>query len=188
MDPIHNISLSEGPQPVFITLQQAKDHLKITWDNEDALIQGYIEAAISAVESYLGIFLRHRDVVMGVENFAFFTPVFYGPVLDGLFAAIYTNPEGGTQDITDDFRLVHPWGSAPGFQYVGNGVFPSVKDAPDALEFTYKAGIKTTADLNPDILHGIKLVLSDFYEYRTDRKDIVKTRAHSLLRPHRIIA
>lgn len=37
-----------------VNLQKAKDHLRVTHDAEDTLIQGYLSAAESHVAAYLG--------------------------------------------------------------------------------------------------------------------------------------
>lgn len=37
----------------YVTLSKLKDHLRIDYDDEDTLLEGYIEAASAAVKNYL---------------------------------------------------------------------------------------------------------------------------------------
>tara|TARA_R110000772_G_scaffold153261_1_gene264236 strand:+ start:8052 stop:8984 length:933 start_codon:yes stop_codon:yes gene_type:complete len=49
---------------VFITLAEAKDHLRIEQTNEDLEIQGFIDGAISQIEGYLGGAILQRPAVV----------------------------------------------------------------------------------------------------------------------------
>lgn len=181
---VHSISIKDA-QPDFFNLADLKNHLKVDFSEDDFLIESYLAAAIESAENYMGSFIKHRDVIVGSAELALFTPAYYGPVIDGVFVAQYTDSNDLTQTITDDFKLVQPWGSDPGFQYVGTDGISDLKDALDALRFSYSAGIKDAASLPPVFQQAIYLLVSEMYEYRTDRAAINNTRAHSLLRPYK---
>lgn len=186
MDLNHQIAFSQDPQPGFITLSEAKDHLK-AFDHEDDLIQSYLDAAIGAAEDYLGSFILHRDVVIQSSELAIITPVYHGPVIDGDFTVSVTPQTGADQDISSDFELINPWGRDASFVYQGDGLsYPLKSNSSKAVRISYKAGVKTAGDLPDQFKTAILLILSDFYEYRSDRAAINNTRAMALLRPHRV--
>ena len=50
-----------------VTLAEAKAHLRVTSSSEDAVIQGYLDAAHQHVEDYTGLVLEPREVVEIVD-------------------------------------------------------------------------------------------------------------------------
>ncbi len=183
MHPIHKINTIGQPIEI-ISLAQVKDHLKIDFDYDDLLIDGMIDAAIAAAENFMGIMLHHREITLKMSEFLPAIDVNYGPYLDGTLVVEYKT----TMDVVLPFtgyEMADAFGEKSKLIHVGSDGFPLTKTAFDAVIVKYTAGYKKEEIPRP-IIQAILLQIGDFYEFRTDRKDISNTRAMALLRPYKI--
>ncbi len=182
----YNISV-KTPQPEFVSLQKAKDHLKIDFVYEDQLISDYIGAALSAAEGYLGWFINNRDVVINSDRFLASFPVEYGPLLGDAFTVQYLDVNETNQTLSEGYEYQEYYGAKPMFYYDSEIPFPEVAKKSNAVKISYVAGVTITT-LPKDVFSAILLIISDLYEFRTDRSEIINTRAMALMRPYRKVS
>ena len=81
----------------FVTLQEAKSHLRVDTDEDDALITDKIASAESHVETYLGASLSDFDP---------FPPIIKEAILQ-LIAQLYDNRD--SPDLQTALALVRPF-------------------------------------------------------------------------------
>src|SRR5690348_2252440 len=89
----------------------AKQHLRVTHSQEDALIQQYMDAASSMVEQRAGVLLTRREVTQRFSAFETKLPLFWGPDPD-LVTVAYVDTDEVSQEIINA-SIVREWLFAP---------------------------------------------------------------------------
>lgn len=165
-----------------VTLQEAKDHLRVDHDDEDTLIGGLIAAAVAHFDGS-GVLGR----AMITQTWAQWVPqspawVHWGDVLacgasnpvrlnvgpfQSLVSVEYYDTENALQtaDLADfeirldgDFVTVQP---------KKNSVWPPAYLRQDAIKISYTAGYgDTAAEVPASVRHAILLTLAHWYEHR----------------------
>ncbi|MCG7502388.1 head-tail connector protein [Tenacibaculum sp. Mcav3-52] len=173
--------------PEIVSLAVVKEHLKIEpeFTQEDVLIQSYIGAAISYAEGYTGRIIQNVQYeVYGVSfedvlNFKQQTKIsvdsiqYYDEnnVLQTLSATSYQLKK------IDKFESI--------VDYVVDEL-PIVKEQrSDAVKLVVTCGFKK---LPKAIKQAVLLLVSDFYEFRSDRPKTYSTSVQNLLGPYKYYA
>lgn len=121
----------------MIELTDAKAHLRVLDDAEDAYISNLISSAILHVENETGRKFLQQTIVRSFEGFADVLPLSVTPVMS-VDNVSYVNVNGDTQQLTGyyisrgDFRTC----ILPAF----GGSFPAVKAGYESVTVTYTAG------------------------------------------------
>ncbi len=173
------LKLSVAPDVQPITLSEAKAHLRIDNDDEDSLINLYIQAAAQWVEGYTLRKLITQTWELTLDAFPITAP--HSILLPwGRCTAInyinYVDDNGNTQQLTG------PTSSPAGSDYQENlnsdegGLtqpldgddWPSTdEDTLAAVAVNYDVGYGATPDLVPaDLRAGVLYRLTDLYEFR----------------------
>lgn len=135
--------LVTAPTAQIVTLAEAKEHLRVEQDAEDALISGYIDAATGHLDGWNGILGRALALQTWEVSFDRFPAEIilpFGPV-ESVVSVTYKDADGVTQtvdaadyDVSKPRRLVAPvpgtsWPTATGrdcvtVQWVAGGDIP----------------------------------------------------------------
>lgn len=136
----------------ILPLADAKMHLRVTHDDEEALIASLRDAACEHVERVSGVALASADYRWEGSSFAQLSVLPLRPVT-ALIEAQYLDADGATQTY-DGARLI------------GGAVYPAVNEtwpvASGLASITFAAG----DDCPPDLLAAVKLLLGHFYANR----------------------
>ncbi len=152
------------PQPL-LTLDEAKAHLRVDFNDDDTLIYSLISMVTAALDGPSGEYgypvttQRWSLTVAGADGQLSLpiTPV------QSLFSLTYW-PQGGGAQITatlSDYRLV----GDESWAYVEpvSEVWPALADRLDALTVTFNAGYSA---LPEDIKHAARMMLAGLYQNR----------------------
>lgn len=137
-----------------VSLDLAKQHLRLDTTDEDPLVGVYLAAAKAWVESYTGKALVRREVTTLRPAFACYLGLIWGPNPQAVSVA-YIDTQDQPQTI-DDARVV------------GDRLYPPSSGWPTAADdtaitLTYTAGFdETPGELDAAVL----LLLGDFYANR----------------------
>ena len=185
MEPTYTIPKYAGNDEV-VTLVEAKAQLRLDHDYEDTEIQGFIDAAIKIAESYIGGIILSRDVEFGLEDWVerFDFPV--GPA-----SAVLTVKYQKSGNVTyttaaeTDFKL-YAFGNNKHQLILKEAIrsFSLVTETLDAVKINATIGW-LKADIPEDIIHAVKLILTDLYEFRGEKEVKLNTSSKNLLRPYK---
>lgn len=155
-------------QPLIepITLQEAKDHLNITDDMDDSIIEFIIQSAREAVENMTGRTLINRTYEHSRTTLDNEICLPY-PMLQNVSNIAYIDTDGAAQTLATSLyevdtkrtpgRVVKAYGQA----------YPSVRDKINAVTITYVAGYGANAQDVPSPLRSAMLLLIGlWYENR----------------------
>jgi len=162
------VTIPPASEPV--TLQEAKDHLRVTGSDEDTLISALISAARVKAEEECGYAIVTQTLSAWWDEWptdnTLYLPIYPAAAVSDIR---YTDENGAVQtldaaDYTED--LV---GMTPRLVLNPDADVPEVGQYPNAVEVRYVAG-KEVADVDEDTKIGIKLWLTLLYEHREDMK------------------
>lgn len=180
-EPSYTIS-KKDQQPEWLSLESAKQQIRVRHTFEDVFISDCILAAVDEAEGYLGIFIDHRDVVIVMNDFPEDLSIEYGPVLGGDFSVSYFKNDAELE-LEDAYVIVQNYGEKPKFSLNPMISLPGIDSRIDAVKFTYVAG---AGEIEPSVKKALQLIVAEMYEFRTDRNEIMSTRAKALMRGHKV--
>ncbi len=160
-DPI----LVTGPEHLPVTLQDAKQHLRIEHDDDDDYISFLIGAATDHLDGYTGLLGRCVVDQVWKQSFPSFGQVFclrLGDVRQ-VEEISYFDADNNLQSLSlADVTLLRQAGR----DYVRlAGSLPSAYQRPDAVSIRYRAGW-AVSDVPAALQHAILLLVGHFYENR----------------------
>lgn len=148
----------------IMSLVDAKFQLKIDHDYEDDLITSYVEAAFSQAEDYLGssIVETYAEVFTNKQFTSITLPVYNVTAVNQVS---YTNTNDANIIIpASDYTFVIDQGNVT-IEYTGLDI-TDLKADSKAIKITVTTGFNK---IPVSIIQAIKLIMSDMYEYRSNR-------------------
>ena len=160
-----NIQQLTYPTSTIISLQEAKDHLRVTSDDEDLLINDCIKAATNHIETYTNqifqsvTFCAYLDSVETLENIE----IWKYPITS-ISSIKYINTSGAettldsstySTDIIDSPARIYLT-SAPSTQ----------KDKLNNWRVYFTAGFTTRDQISPELINWVKIFTAFYYQTR----------------------
>ena len=189
-------SSSNNPANTPLTLEEAKQHIRIDDTANDAYIQDLIHAVTSHVEGYLGrtlittTYSWHQDRFPGWGSGVMFVP---RPKLQSVESITYVNQSGDSTTWGSTFYTVDTVSQPGRIQPAWQETWPIARRQHNAITVKYDAGYGDDAkDVPMDIRRGMLFMLGHLYE---NRQDVVVGTGFSvnvpkasewLIDPHRI--
>lgn len=156
-----------APAVLPVSLNEAKAHLRVDHDDDDALIEAYLAAAVDHLDGWTGILGRclvEQEWRQDFEVFARCLPLPLGPVIS-ITAVSHTDDAGEAVTVeVDDYALKVDAGGRARVELAG-GVSIS-----GSVSVTYKSGYRNTAGdeatstVPPAIKTAIMLMVSNWYQ------------------------
>ncbi len=169
-----SLTLLSPPASEAVTLSELKAHLRVTHEDEDALIAGVLVAAARAVEARGGLALMPQQWRLSLDRPPAETIFFPFSPVASLDAVTVTDGEGTPQAI--DISLYEFAAGSPG-RLRPAGPWPAPGIALDGVRLDFTAGYED-ADAVPDPLkQAVKLLAAHFYEAR---ETAVESRLYSV--------
>lgn len=155
--------IQRNPDDV-VSLAQLKEHLKITFSNDDSYIQDLGLAAQQRLEDFCNIFILETSLVQYGNTFNDLNILYKSPLLNDTFAVKYKSG-GAWVDFTSSSELV--WKLKPSRIYLkDNNSIPTTDDVFQAWKCEYKAGWNNVQAVPQPIIQAIKIMVADMYENR----------------------
>lgn len=189
------VTLESAPAVLAVTLAEAKEHLRVDHDDDNATITAMLGAAIGHLEGWQGVTRRAfiaQDWRVSVERAdglaRLFAPL---PALESVRIDYYPpDNETLTQADLADFRLI----KGPDWSYLEpkpGKSWPSVDDRPDALQAVFTCGYgEAASDVPAPIRHAIKLLVGHLYENRENTTGLTLQKlpfgVEALITPYRL--
>lgn len=190
------LKLVTPPAAPVVSLPDAKSHLRVLHDDDDAYIEGLIAAAeglLDGADGWLGRALSEQTWELSLDRFpcsdvhgrAGRVHIPLAPLLS-VETVAYLGSDGASGSI-GSYRAFGIGSTQPGYLMPAVGSsWPSTLCEPEAVTITFKAGY---ADLPVGIKHAILLMIGHWYENREDVGDgklvEIPLGSKALLMPHR---
>jgi uncharacterized phiE125 gp8 family phage protein len=154
-----------------VTLQEAKDHLRVTGTDEDTLISALISAARVKAEEETGRAIVTQTISVFWDTWPTTYPTLFLPIVPALAVSDvrYQDESNVTQTISAADYQVDLYGLTPRIVFDSEYDQPDFATVPNALQVRYVAGADV-ADVDEATKAAIKLWLGMLYERREDMK------------------
>lgn len=178
-----------APADPIISLEDAKQHLRIDHTDDDAYITALIRAAETAVserlERTLGV--TTWDYRIGSEDICWgFDIRLPNPPLIEVLSVKYFDTDGAEQTYAPANYRAFGIGGRGGIRLTGGASWPSLRYGPEAVTIRYKAGY---ADVPEPIRQAVKLLIGQLYAQRGEmvQENLTEDPAiKNLLAPYRV--
>jgi len=172
-----------------VSLQEAKDHLRVEWDEENNLILSTIQAATQAAEQYLWSAIMEQEFEAKVDNFCHILRIEKGGVSE-ITEINYLDSNGDNQILSPSKYSVDIV-SEPA-RILFNDI-PTVKTQTlHPVTIKFKAGKSDVSEVNQAIKHAILMIIGHLFEHREDVGMVqmyqVPMGAKWLLNPYRVFS
>lgn len=170
-----NLEVSSVPAQEPLTLQEAKDHLRIRHNDDDVLVGDALKAARLFVEGSVSKSLITQTLKLRLDAFPCSGRIYlpHGPTQSVTSISYKEAVAGATTTLSTSVYSVYGARTTPDAQapvaYITTAPsqsWPSLYCVPEAVTITYVAGWLTPEDVPMPIRHAIKVVLADLYEQR----------------------
>lgn len=179
------------PTELILTLGEAKDHLRVTMDNEDSLIEGLILTAQNFIELFIRRSLVPQTWEYTLNEFPAGKVQLPNSPLISITNIKYIDPDGVEQTWAnteyDEFN-----NTIPGyFKLAYNKTYPSIRSVQDAVKITYQAGYASREKIPAVIRQAAFLTIGHYYERREEsivgaKINSIPMGVETLLWPHRM--
>lgn len=148
-----------------MNLDEVKDHLRVTGDEENFLIQKYIKAAVDYVENYTGLRLMTQTWDYFLDNFPTGQiKMPYAP-LQSITSIKYYDSDNAQQTLTVTTDYLVDTTSKPGrIEYVSS--WPTTYAKNNAAEIRFVCGYTTRGLIPEGIQTALFLLIAHYYENR----------------------
>ena len=174
--------LPETPN-VIVTLLKAKKQLRIDalFTDEDDLIQDYIHSAVEGAEVYINGDLISKTMVITLDAFQEKIVFESYPIRSITTVKYYLNSTQVTMP-SDDYYLNVISSKESVLVFKDQ---PNTDERFNAVEITAVIGFEDATKVPYRIKQAILLEVSDMYERRENRPEMITTAAQALMRPYR---
>ena len=178
------IHVSTEPATEPVTLQEAKDFLRVSDTDEDSLITSLIIAARQVLEKWTGRAFIEQTRVATYKELRTEEKIFLPyPQVISVDSVTYLDEDEASQTLaTSEYEVIAGDAGAVWFNDL-----PGTADHPEAITITYKAGYGSLAADVPDAIKTvIKLVVADWFENRPGREKDIPEWILSLVATYRV--
>lgn len=148
-----------------ITLDEAKDHLRVDHVDEDSLITALIIAARRYVEQICNRALMTQTIRAKFDSFPHYDQSIMLPQspVQSIDSVKYIDNEGVLQTVSASDYVLDGTSQPARLDTAYNATWPPARYENNAVQIEYVAGSATVTE---DIKHAIKLVVGSFYMNR----------------------
>jgi uncharacterized phiE125 gp8 family phage protein len=154
-----------GPQAEPVSLAEAKQHLRLDHEGEDALIEGLIRAAREEVEASCGLALLAQDWRLTLDRLprSGIVSIRRHPVVEILSVTVY-GADGEASLVQPDVLTLDAASRPARLQFAE---IPSPRVAMNGIEIDFRAGYGEAGTDVPDLLkRAILALVAHWFEFR----------------------
>lgn len=185
------VSLTTPPAVTAVSLDEAKEHLRVTHASHDALITDLLADAITRLDGRRGVLGRAlitQKWAWKIDRFPIgcMSIAVPFPPLQSVESIVYLDEEGAEQTL-ESAKYTVVTDEEPGLiQLALDEVWPSTQDVPGAITIAFTAGYgENPSDVPGPIRRAIKMMLTRWYD-DPDGGDGIPEGADSLLETFRV--
>lgn len=180
---MYPLKLVTAPTELPLTLQAAKDHLRVDGATEDALITGYLKAAVQHVQNITNRQLMPATFQLTLDTLPSSLPLPRPPFAK--IVSITAIDDAGQEAVFEESFYTL---DATDYTTLRGVVGSDWYNTYSKTVIEYESGYESAAHVPEDILLAIKMLLTFFYENRGDANKPMPGAVDALLGSYRIIS
>jgi uncharacterized phiE125 gp8 family phage protein len=147
-----------------VTLQEAKDHLRVSNDEEDSLIMSRIRSATIFAENYTRVEVTQKEYTVYMDHWQCKT-IFRASPLQSVVSIKYYDSNNELQTLPEsDYRV----DNKANWPYVLIDDMPSVYDKPNCIEIVIRVGESDACNVDPNFKTAILMIVGNHFSDRQD--------------------
>ena len=158
--PVVTVAASAEP----LDTVSAVEHLRAQGAGADSEIARLVSAARAYVENYTGTRLITQTLALRSDDWADLENLQVAPV-QSITSISYVDTDGATQTLAGSVYDARLYGLAPTIVLKFNQVWPTIQMG-SLITVTAVVGYGAAADVPSDLIHAMRLLLGDFYQFR----------------------
>lgn len=158
--PVVTVAASAEP----LDTVSAVEHLRAQGAGADSEIARLVSAARAYVENYTGTRLITQTLALRSDDWADLENLQVAPV-QSITSISYVDTDGATQTLAGSVYDARLYGLAPTIVLKFNQVWPTIQMG-SLITVTAVVGYGAAADVPSDLIHALRLLLGDFYQFR----------------------
>lgn len=163
-----NIEITSPAAKQPVSLDEAKDFLRLVDSTDDSTVRRLIVAAAAQVEAVSGVHCISRTARIILHDFPRNGWVFPVSPVASISSIKYTDVDGNEQTVDSGEYLLEGSEYEPRLYLTEDGEWPSTIDQADAVRITAVTGYGDDADdVPPQIKQAILFLVSHWFENRT---------------------
>ncbi|MGM5018720.1 head-tail connector protein [Tardiphaga sp. 367_B4_N1_1] len=183
------------PEEPVVSLEEAKEHLRVDHGDDDLYIESLVAAATSTIDGpdgWLGRCLVEQTLEWRGDGFGVCDiRLPYPPIIE-ILSVDYDDTDGVEQTVAEaNYRLVGPPG-LPRLSPAYGASWPSTRSQSEAVRIQYISGYGAADDVPQPIRHAVLMMVSELYENREASTDQPRTElpfaVAALLATYRVFA
>lgn len=184
----NNLLVLEGPAVEPLTLAEARAHLRLDGDEEDAVVSACIVAARQACESYTGLSLISQSWQLYLDRWPRGAVLLPRPPVQEVLEVAVMDAEGGRETLDPERYVVDRAAGRPARLVRRGGLsWPRPGRPIGGIEITYRAGYGDSwNDVPAALRQGMLLAVAHFFERREGEAGLPPAIA-TLWQPYRIM-
>jgi uncharacterized phiE125 gp8 family phage protein len=181
-----NYIVTTPPADEPLTVSEVKNFLKVDFSDDDALIGILITAARESAEKYCQIAILPQTITEKFSRFrAYGLHLSISPLIE-IVEISYKDVGGEAQTLSEDVYSADAYVRPPLVYRIPYNDFPATFAVPDAVTVEYEAGYEDAAAVPTPIKMAMLLMISDWYDNRTDGVKNLPTASQILLNKYRV--
>lgn len=160
------LKLKTAPASEPVSLDEAKDHLRVTGSDDDSLIASLITMARERAESICGRALITQTWELYLNEFPAGCIEVPLPPLQSVVEITYTDTDGNIQTLASDKYTVHPEYTPGKICPAWATAWPGTRSIQSAVKVEFKAGYGDAPDVPGPIKQWILIYVGTLYENR----------------------
>jgi len=158
--PVVTVAASAEP----LDTVSAVEHLRAQGAGAESEIARLVSAARAYVENYTGTRLITQTLALRSDDWADLENLPVAPV-QSITSISYVDTDGATQTLAGSVYDARLYGLAPTIVLKFNQVWPTIQMG-SLITVTAVVGYGAAANVPSDLMHALKLLLGDFYQFR----------------------
>ena len=156
------VTVAAAAEPIDTV--SAVEHLRAQGAGADSEIARLVSAARAYVENYTGTRLITQTLALRSDDWADLENLPVAPV-QSITSISYVDTDGATQTLAGSVYDARLYGLGPSIVLKFNQVWPTIQMG-SLITVTAVVGYGASADVPSDLMHALKLLLGDFYQFR----------------------
>lgn len=164
------LTLVTAPVGSVVQLQDAKDHCRVTIEDENKLIQSYINTATVECEKLIDGHRQFLTATYDVDVWGWWDGPLQlpRPKLASVGSVKYYDTDGTQQTLASTYYTVRtPWRQPGTIERAPDQTWPSYQDDRNyPLTIRFTSGFGTSGSVPDEIKYAIKVLVANMYENR----------------------
>lgn len=161
-----NYTRKTAPETAPVDLTAIKAHCRVTSHEQDAVLTGYVDAAVEWVEQYTGRALLTQTWQMSLPGFPCRVWLPFAAPLGAVSAITYYDTANVLQTLSASVYTAPAFAEPAYVMKVDTQSWPSVASRDDAVRIEWTAGWSSAEAVPPALRQAVQLLAGHWYENR----------------------